>query len=122
MLTRNGIAPRAKVAEPSQADKGVLDAIADLEDYVTDPELGSTKTGLAGEALAETRKALVEGEDEKLGRALALLTRLEDRELKEPGRDVADNHRLTNGPGYLCTVVRLHDNVMCRIRERGKPG
>lgn len=122
MTGRNGIAPRAKLAERPRADKGVLDAIADLEDYVTDPELGSTKTGLGGEALAETRKALVEGEDEKLGRALALLTRLEDRELKEPGRDIAENHRQTNGPGYLCTVVMLHDNVMCRIRERGRFG
>jgi predicted glutamine amidotransferase len=115
VFRHNGRALGAKLAERRKPDKGAADAIADLEDWITDTETKVT-TGVAGEALVMAKRALLLGESGRALRAYALMELLEDREVKTPGRDIAASHTDPNKP-YLAVVATLQDCLLAVIRK-----
>lgn len=115
MLVRNGIAPRARIPEKPSADKETLDAVADLQDWLTDSEQGNT-TGVGGEALVAVRQALIEGESAFNRKAYGMVSLLKERNSYTLGQDIPANHASTNGPNFRCVCETLQSILLDRIQ------
>ena len=111
MHVRNGIAPRPILLERPKADKGTLDAIADLKDWITDADTGRM-TDAAESAWVAVRLALQEGREECAKGAFQQVVMLKERNGYTHGQDIPENHLHTYGQEFRSVLETLQDKLM----------
>ncbi len=99
----------------ARSDNGIVDAIADLQDWVTNSKTG-LRTEAAGAALASVKLALAHNVHDCLRNAYDAVTALMKDNSHTFGPDIPSNHRECN-KSFRSVCEILQDRILERIRE-----